>query len=53
MAGIKVFRELHDAIAEGWQVYDRHVGGYLVRRFTGGRWELAIVDLHVSPAPRG
>ncbi|HLI96205.1 MAG TPA: hypothetical protein VKT72_08970 [Candidatus Baltobacteraceae bacterium] len=49
MNGLKVFRNLRDAINAGYQVYDRMADGYLVRTRTSGGWALAIVQL---TAPR-
>jgi hypothetical protein len=47
-AGLRVFRSLKEALAEGFQVYDRTPTGYLVRAMIGGRWQLAIVDLRAA-----
>jgi hypothetical protein len=43
MSGLVVFNSLSQAIANGYQVYDRTAEGYLVRTRLDNRWALAVV----------
>jgi len=43
MFGLVVFKSLAEALAAGYQVYDRTPDGYLVRTRTGSGWAIAIV----------
>lgn len=45
MAGLVVFHSLADAFRDGFHVYDRTSGGYLVRAKTARGWALALVEL--------
>ena len=48
MAGLIVFHSLAEAIRDGFQVYDRTAGGYLVRTKTERGWALALVRLRAG-----
>lgn len=43
--GILVFRSLHEALRQGFQVYDKIPEGYSVRRKEPQGWALALVIL--------
>ncbi|HEY1655844.1 MAG TPA: hypothetical protein VGF86_12105 [Candidatus Tumulicola sp.] len=43
MPGMTIFRSLAQALAMGYQIYDRTPDGYLVRVRTAGGWALALV----------
>lgn len=43
MAGMVIFKSLGDALAQGYEVYDRTPDGYLVRTHTDRGWALALV----------
>lgn len=45
MSGIVVFRSLREAIANGYQVYDKTETGYLVRTRTKAGWAIAKVEV--------
>ena len=45
VSGIRVFTSLEEALALGYEVYDKTANGYLVRILLGERWALALVDL--------
>ncbi len=47
MSGIRVFKTLEEAQAEGFAVFDRIPDGYLVRKAADGHFALAIVKLKV------
>jgi hypothetical protein len=44
MPGIRVFRTLAEAIAQGYEAYDKTKYGWLVRMRLGTGYALAIVD---------
>lgn len=44
MSGLVVFKSLADALAAGYQVYERTPDGYLVRTLTASGWAIAIVS---------
>lgn len=44
MSGLVVFKCLADALAAGYQVYERTSDGYLVRIRTASGWANAIVS---------
>ena len=46
--GIVVFKNLADALRNGFQVYDKTSDGYLVRTQTAAGWALALVRFHQS-----
>ena len=48
MAGLIVFHSLAEAIRDGFQIYDRTAGGYLVRTKTERGWAMALVRLRPS-----
>ena len=56
MAGLVVFHSVAEALAAGFQIYDRTPDGYLVRKSTEQGWAMALVicKTHVaaSCAPR-
>ena len=45
--GITVHSSLTDALREGFQIFDKYEGGYIVRRKSlhNGLWELGLVRL--------
>jgi len=43
MQGILVFPSLAEAVASGFEPIDRTKDGYLVRKWTGSGWALAVV----------
>jgi hypothetical protein len=45
MAGLVVFRSLHEAIGQGYQIAERTEDGYLVRIKTPAGWATALVEL--------
>jgi hypothetical protein len=45
MNGIRVFKSLEEAQAEGFAIFDRIPDGYLVRKAADGRFALAVVKL--------
>ena len=44
MAGVVVFSSLAEALALGYEAYDKTSNGWLVRFRIGNRYALAIVD---------
>lgn len=47
--GLKVFNSLHEAKVEGFELYDRSLTVFLVRKKIGDTWQLAIVKMTLEP----
>ncbi|HLW37178.1 MAG TPA: hypothetical protein VKR99_01990 [Candidatus Eremiobacteraceae bacterium] len=43
MQGVLILRSMADALAQGFEFFDRTADGYIVRKKTPGGWALAIV----------
>jgi hypothetical protein len=46
MQGILVFNTLAEAVASGFEVFDRTPEGYLVRKRTERGWAIALAKQH-------
>lgn len=46
MQGLLIIRSVADALAQGFEIFDRTSDGYLVRKKTDRGWALAIVHGH-------
>lgn len=51
MAGMMVFRSLHEALRAGYQVYERTAAGYIVRIRTNAGWAFALVSCRERLSP--
>jgi hypothetical protein len=46
---VVVYKSLHDALRDGYQIYDRTEEGFLIRIKTPTGWTFALVEVREKP----